>query len=356
MINIDGSFGEGGGQILRTALSLSCHLKKPFTISNIRASRKNPGLMPQHIACVRAAQIISGAEVKGDSIGSSSLVFIPDNVRACHFNFDIGTAGSTSLVFQTMLTPLCFTDSESSIVITGGTHVPWSPPFHYLKYVFLPFLKNSGVDVNLEIERWGFYPKGGGIIKASIKPVKSLKSFNYETKGKLKTIKGLSAVSNLLVSIAERQKKSSLEILKEQNLNADIEILSAPGIGKGTFFFIAAEYEKHAGEITTHDKKEIETITAGFSSLGQIGKRAEDVGKEATEEFIKFHKSNAPVEKRLADQVLLYAALADKKSVFFTSEITKHLLTNIWAVEKFLDVKIEISGKEGEKGKIAVSP
>jgi len=377
MIEIDGSRGEGGGQVLRTALSLSCHLKKPVRIFKIRANRKNPGLMPQHITCVRAAQLISGAEVKGDSIGSSELIFIPDKVQCGHYRFDIGTAGSTSLVLQTLILPLCFADSEprscaqgrgeSHVTISGGTHVPWSPPFHYLKDVFLPFLKKLGIDVHLDIERWGFYPKGGGLIKASIKPVsrrqmpegqiKTISPISLEERGKLKAVKGLSAVGNLPLSIAERQKASALEILKSYAFsskanqpvaeNENIEILSAPCIGQGTFFFLVSEFENSI---------------AGFSSLGQRGKRAEDVGKDAAEEFIKFFYSNAPVEKRLADQIVPYLSLSvgidsirDRKSSFITSEITKHLLTNIEVVKKFLDVKFEVSGKEGEKGKVTIS-
>jgi len=360
MIEIDGSFGEGGGQVLRTSLSLSCHLKKSFRIFNIRASRKNPGLMPQHITCVRAAQLISGAEVKGDSIGSSELVFTPDKVRGGHYKFDIGTAGSTSLVLQTLLLPLCFADSEprscaqgrgeSHVTITGGTHVPWSPPFHYLKNVFLPFLKKSGIDVELDIEKWGFYPKGGGVIKASIKPAKTILPVNIEKRGELKALKGLSAVGNLPLSIAERQKTSALEILKSRALNADIEILSAPCIGQGTFFFLLSEFHPSTHLVGGQG------IFAGFSSLGQRGKKAEEVGKEATEEFIEFLHSDATVEKRLADQIVPYLALSDGKSSFTTSEITQHLLTNIEVVKKFLDVKVEVSGKEGEKGKVIINP
>ncbi len=349
MLEINGSFGEGGGQILRTALSLSCNLKKPFRIISIRANRKNPGLRPQHITCVRAAQLISGAEVKGDSIGSSELVFIPGNVQSGHYKFDIGTAGSTSLVLLTVLLPLCFVipmtrdrfraDDESEITITGGTHVPWSPSFHYLKDVFLPFLKTLGVDAQLYIEKWGFYPKGGGIIRASIKPIKSLLPVKLEKRGDLKTFKGLSAVGNLPLSIAERQKTSALKILKSSSLNADIECLSVPCIGKGTFFFLSGEFKNSS---------------AGFSSLGKIGKKAEDVGKEAAEELVSFLSGNAVVEKRLSDQAVPFLALSKGKSSFTTSEITKHLLTNIWVVKKFLDVNVEVSGKEGEEGKVII--
>jgi len=345
MIEIDGSFGEGGGQILRTALSLSCLFIKPLRILNIRAKRKRPGLMPQHLTSVKAVQLISGAEVKGDTVGSLELIFMPDKIRGGHYKFDVGTAGSTSLVFQTILLPLCFSDSESEITITGGTHVPWSPTFHYLRDVFLPLLKNLGIEIYLDIERWGFYPKGGGIIRALIKPAKKVVSIVLEKRGELKSLKGISAVCNLPLSIAERQKASALELLRSYGLNADIEISSVPGIGQGTFFFLLSEFHRVGGE----------GVFAGFSSLGERGKKAEDVGREAINEFIRFLHSNAPIDKRLADQIVPYLALSSERSSFITSEITQHLLTNVEVVKKFLDVRIEIMGKEGEEGRVIIN-
>lgn len=340
MLEIDGGFGEGGGQILRSALSLSCYLLKPFRIFNIRVGRKNPGLQPQHLTCVRVAQLISGAGVKGDSIGSLELSFIPYKVLGGHYKIDIGTAGSTSLVFQTVLLPLWFAGNKSEVTISGGTHVPWSPPFHYLKQVFLPLLERVGVNVDLDIERWGFYPRGGGFIKAFIKPSGSIRPINIEQKGGLKIFKGISAVCNLPLSIAERQKISALEILKNCGLQADIEVLSVPCVGQGTFFFLLGEFENSI---------------AGFSSLGERDKRAEHVGREAAEEFVRFYSGSSALDRRLADQIVLYLALSNKTSVF-TTEITKHLLANIWVTQKFLDVKIEVKGEAGEIGKIIINP
>lgn len=339
MIEIDGSFGEGGGQILRSALSLSCHLGKPFRIFNIRVGRRNPGLQPQHLTCVRAAQLISSAEVKGDSTGSLELSFIPDKVQAGQYRFDIGTAGSTSLVLQTVLLPLCLAQGESEVTITGGTHVPWSPPFHYLRHVFLPLLQKTGINIHLDIERWGFYPRGGGLIKASIRPVSFITPINIEQRGMLRAIKGISAVCNLPLDIGERQKAGSLEVLRSHGLEAEIEVLSVLCIGRGTFLFLVGEFEDSI---------------VGFSSLGQRGKRAEDVGKEAAEEFIKFYSGGGSIDRQLADQIVLYLALSDRASSFTTQEVTRHLLTNIWVTKKFLDVMIKVEGEEGKMGKIRV--
>ncbi|MBI4688321.1 MAG: RNA 3'-phosphate cyclase [Nitrospirae bacterium] len=341
MIEIDGGIGEGGGQILRTALSLSCYFEKSIRIFNIRAKRKNPGLQPQHLACVKAAQLISGAEVKGDSLGSLELLFTPGKVKGGFYRFDIGTAGSASLVLQTVLLPLCFTDDESQVIITGGTHVPWSPPFHYLRDVFLLLLEKLGIHAEIHLERAGFYPKGGGIIKALIKPVSSVSSIVIEDRGSLKTLHAISAVGNLPMSIAQRQKNGAFEALKAYGFDAEAEVISISCIGQGTFFFILGEFEHSI---------------AGFSSIGERGKRAEEVGREAAEEFIKFHLSGASLDKRLADQIVPYLALSNSRSSFTTSEVTEHLLTNIEVIKKFTDADIKIEAGTGRTGRVSIAP
>jgi len=162
MLKIDGSYGEGGGQILRTALSLSCLLREPIEIFNIRKGRKVPGLQPQHLTCVKAAKRVSDADTEGDKVGSINLIFSPKEVKGGYYLFDIGTAGSTSLVLQTLFLPLSLAPNPSKVEITGGTHVPWSPPFHYLNYIVIPILERMGLRIRLWIEKWGWYPKGGG--------------------------------------------------------------------------------------------------------------------------------------------------------------------------------------------------
>ncbi|MGB9716006.1 MAG: RNA 3'-terminal phosphate cyclase, partial [Thermodesulfovibrionales bacterium] len=244
MLEINGSFGEGGGQVLRTSLSLSCLLKKPFKIFNIRIKRKKPGLMPQHLMGIRALKLISNAEVKGDSAGSLELVFEPKEVKAGEYVFDIGTAGSVSLLLQALLPPLIFAKDKSSLSLKGGTHVPFSPTFNYINEVFIPAIKMLGIEIEANIENYGFYPKGGGKVKAEIMPADRITSMNFLERGEIKRIKGISAVANLPLSIAERQKDSALKILASQGLNAEIETLPVPALSNGTFLFLKAETEK----------------------------------------------------------------------------------------------------------------
>jgi RNA 3'-terminal phosphate cyclase (ATP) len=348
MLRIDGSYGEGGGQILRTALSMSCLLGEPIEIFNIRKGRKMSGLQPQHLTCVKAAKKISDAEVEGDRVGSVNLIFSPKEVRGGDYLFDIGTAGSTSLVFQTVFLPLSSASKPSSIEIIGGTHVPWSPPFHSIVSIFVPTLERMGLRIKLWIEKWGWYPKGGGRVGAEINPVKEISPLRLIERGRLIRIKGISAVSNLPLSIAERQRNEGLKILGENSLvedstlrDADIDLIDAPSAGRGTFFFLIAEYENSV---------------SGFSSLGERGKRAEEVAKEACEEFLLFHRSGKTLDPRIADQIIPYLSLAEGESSFTTSRITQHLITNIWVIKKFLHVDIEIEGKEREEGRVIVKP
>jgi RNA 3'-phosphate cyclase len=343
MIRIDGSYGEGGGQILRTALSLSALLKKEVEIYNIRKKRKIPGLQPQHLTCVQACQEITQAFVEGAKLQSINLRFSPKTIIGGDFNFNVakekGSAGSVSLVLQSILFPLVFAERSSTVNVQGGTHVPWSPPFTYLKEVFFPTIRGIGCEVDGEIKRWGFYPKGGGEVCFSVVPAKRISPLNLIDKGELLSLSGISAVANLPLSIAERQKNQATSILK--GFSPQIEIVEAPSVGKGTFFFLLAQFENSL---------------AGFCSLGEIGKSAEKVAEEGCDQFLEFIKSKGVLEPHLADQLIPYLALADDKSTFTVSKISQHLLTNIWVVKQFLPIKIEVEGKEGEEGKISIDP
>ncbi len=383
MIEIDGSYGEGGGQILRTALSLSCPFKKPFRIFNVRKGRKKPGLMPQHLTCVRAAQLLSNAEVRGDQTGSTELLFLPGEVKGGDFFFDIGTAGSTSLVLQALIPALVFSreveipfkDSmenenppqspftkgglrgitgkvgdggllkqKSTITLKGGTHVHFSPCFHYLAGVFANFLKKIGIEIRLTIESYGFYPKGGGKVRAEIFPAKHVKPLNVIERSNILRLNGYSGVGNLPLSIAERQRNAMLEKIysqiKDLKCQVDIELLNVTTPGQGTFIFL---------------KSESENSTAGFTSLGERGKRAEAVGEDAAMEFLQYYSTDAALDPHIADQIVVYLSLCKEQSVFTTSCITQHLMTNLWVIGLFHEFRYAIEGDIGKPGEVRIN-
>ena len=343
MIEIDGSFGEGGGQILRTALSLSSLFLKPFRIFNIRKGRKKPGLMPQHLTCVRAMQLISGAEVAGDKIGSSVLVFKPKSVKAGEFFFDIGTAGSTSLVLQTIVPSLIFSSEKTSVILKGGTHVPFSPSFDYIAEVFARVLGKMGIRIELKIESYGFYPKGGGNIRVDIFPAKDIKPLRVTERGAILMIKGYSGTGNLPLSIAERQKSAAIKKIqteiKDLMQPVDIEILNVSSPGHGTFIYLHSETEK---------------AIAGFTSLGERGKKAEAVGEEVAEEFSEYYFTNVAFDRHLPDQIVLYLSMSKEESIFTTSCITQHLMTNLWVIGLFTGFHYSVAGTIGETGLVKI--
>jgi len=343
MITIDGSYGEGGGQILRTSLSLSVILNKPVRIINIRAKRPNPGLKPQHLTCIRALCRISNAYVEGDKLNSQNLIFIPQECKGGNFVFDVASetpsAGAVSLVAQALFLPLCRAKTVSKVIIKGGTHVAWSPPYHYLQEIFLYFMETIGIHAKTNIKKWGWYPKGQGEIEIQIRPSNKFSPLNLTQRGALKKLKILSVVSNLPLSIARRQANRGKEILIKEGFSPEIEVKEVTSKGKGTFFFLRTDFENSR---------------AGFSNLGEVGKRAEKVAEEAVEEFLQFYKSNMCLDKYITDQLIPYVALAHGKSTITTCYLSEHTLTNIWVVEKFLPLKFHVEGKKGKPAKISV--
>jgi len=339
MIQIDGSFGEGGGQVLRTSLTLSLITGQPFEIYNIRARRKRPGLQPQHLKCVEAASLISNAEVKGDKIGSIHLIFKPGEIQPGHYRIDIGTAGSTSLVLHTVYLPLSLAKSESSLTITGGTHVQWSPCYHFLSLHWLHYLQKIGFDLKLKMDRAGFYPKGDGKIRVEIFPVEKLIPLGIKNRGELKKISGISAVANLDFSIAERQRNQSLKQLERVGYDASIAIEKMPSRYKNTMMLLQAEFENGRG---------------CFTSLGAIGKRAEKVADETVAELLEYLESNECIDEYLSDQLILPLSVVHGQSIFSTSKITNHLLTNAEIVKNFLDVQIFVEGDIGKTGYVNI--
>jgi RNA 3'-phosphate cyclase len=345
MVNIDGAIGEGGGQVLRSALTLSILTRQPTRIVNIRARRSQPGLMPQHLKAVDAAAAISKAHVEGAQRGSTSLLFEPGDIRSGRYKFDIGTAGSTSLVLQTIFLPLSRVSSASTVIITGGTHVPWAPCHHYLAWQWLEMMKRMGFSADVRLDQAGFYPQGGGRITATIRPASGLHPLRMVERGKLIHIYGLSATANLSTDIAERQKRRALRRLLPQFPNLRIKIEQLPSKYKGTVLMMIAEYESVNGY-----------AQCCFYSLGQLGKPAERVADEAVDAFLNFHSTGAAVDQYLADQLLLPLAFASGDSEIYTSQITPHLLTNAEIIRLYLPSKIDIIGETGQPGMIRIMP
>lgn len=323
-LEIDGSYGEGGGQILRTALSLSCITGIPVNIINIRKNRKKPGLMPQHLTCVKIMKMLFNAETKGDELNSQSLYFKPNEFMEKDFFYDIGTAGSTSLVLQTILPCLVYYKSNINVTLKGGTHVPMSPIFDYLNEVFKWHLEKLGIFVDFLILDYGFYPKGGGEVRMQIKRiVEGDSTYQFTDRGKLLKISSRSCVSNLPLTIAERQKDSFLRTIGDYKGLTKIELSKVTSIGKGTYIFAKAVYENSL---------------SGFSSLGAIGKPAEVVGEEAGRAFLEYEKQKGFYDEYMADQILIYLALFTKGSKITIPKETEHFKTNLWVIKKFIDV------------------
>jgi len=339
MIQIDGSFGEGGGQVLRTSLTLSLISGQPFEIYNIRAKRKNPGMQPQHLKCVEAALLISNGQAKGDRKGSTHLVFQPGSVVPGDYRIDIGTAGSTSLVLHTIYLPLVLKENNSSLTITGGTHNPWSPCFHFLSLHWLRYLKQIGFDLKLKMDRAGFYPQGDGKIRVEIAPSAHLEPLMLLKRGELKNIDGISAIANLDFNIAERQRGQSLKRLERLEYKPQIAIEKISSRYKGTMMLLQAEFEYGSG---------------CFTALGSIGKRAEKVADEAVDDLIEYLNSNGCIDKYLCDQLILPLSIVNGESIYSTSKITNHLVTNIQVVKKFLNIVVDIEGEIGEKGTVKI--
>lgn len=344
MIEIDGSYGEGGGQILRTGVALSILTGKPVRIDHIRARRKPPGLKTQHQISIQAAAALCGAKVEGAELGSTTLTFDPGPVEPGEYRFDVSSlrasAGSTSLIFQTLLPILSFADRPSHLILRGGTDVVWSPPTDYLRSVFLPTLSPMGIQAEMEILARGFYPIGGGEVEARVSPAAlPLQPLTIEGRGRLKRLRVDSAVANLPRGIAERQLVSAINLLKRGGFDAEGKITIAPSPGKGTFCFILAEFEQ---------------VRGGFSSLGAIGKRAERVGEEAANAFLRYARREGALDPHLADQVVLYMALAEGRSAVTVGEATEHLRTNLWVIERFLPVRFDFTEDKGGEGKVEV--
>jgi RNA 3'-terminal phosphate cyclase (ATP) len=348
LIKVDGAYGEGGGQVVRTALTLSVLTGRPVAISNIRANRPKPGLAPQHLTNVLALAEICDADVQGAEIGSAELLFKPKNApRSGEYRFDVtevlgsGSAGSVTLILQTLLLPLSFAEGTSRLLLRGGTHVTWSPPFEFIDRVFLPTVAKMGIEASCRLNVPGFYPSGGGEITAEIAGLQTvLKPLELRERGKLLRIEGNAIACTLPSHIPHRMAERARAILERAGFDADITPRREQCIGPGAGIFLTAHYE---------------WAKAGFSALGAPGKPSEAVAEEACEQLFTHHLSGAPADRYLADQLLLPMSLADGVSAFETACISSHLLTNAHIIGQFIDAKIDIEGEEGEVGKVTVT-
>jgi RNA 3'-terminal phosphate cyclase (ATP) len=339
LIEIDASFGEGGGQILRSALALSMITGRSVRLTHVRARRPQPGLKPQHLKAVEAAARICAARVEGAAPGSQTLLFEPGPVRAGEHAFDIGTAGSTSLLLQTLWLPLSFADGRSQLALGGGTHVPWSPCFHYLQWQWLPRLAEIGYRLDCSLERAGFYPRGGGLVRAAVEPAGCLSPLHLGERGGLLRVHGLSAVANLDRSIAERQRSRALARLRALQVPVEIGIVEVAAASPGTFILLQAEFE--SGRCCA-------------CALGARGKRAERVADEAADELLADIAAGGAVDAWLADQLLLPLAFVPARSEFSVCSVSGHLLTQAELIARFLPVGITVTGDAGRPGRVSL--
>jgi RNA 3'-terminal phosphate cyclase (ATP) len=340
VIDIDGSFGEGGGQILRTSLALALLTGKPFHLRHVRARREKPGLQPQHLMSVRAAAAVGGAETRGASRGSTDLEFRPGAVQPGPYRFDIGTAGATSLVLHTLYLPLLLhADRASDLTLVGGTHVSKSPPFHFLETTWRRYLELLGLHVRVTMERPGFYPRGGGVVAAQLEPCPRLKGLTLKERGPV-TVSGFSAVAGLPEHVARRQaRRAAFRLQQRYGLDVDIPQVEWPG-GPGSVLALVVETSP---------------VPALFFGLGARGKPAERVADEAFEQAAAYlDAAPAAVDCHSADQLLLPLALAEGPSDYTVSAVTLHLTTNIAVIRRFVDRDILCEGSEGAPGRVLI--
>jgi RNA 3'-terminal phosphate cyclase (ATP) len=335
IVTIDGSAGEGGGQVLRTSLALAAVTQKPFIIENIRASRQKPGLMRQHLTAVQAATAVSGAKVSGDELGSRRLTFEPDKVRAGEYHFSVGTAGSACLVLQTILPPLLVADGPSVVTIEGGTHNPWAPPFNFLSRAFLPLLARMGAPVTAELERHGFYPAGGGRFRVNVEPAKSWTRLDLMERGAMLEKKACALTALLPDHVAKREVKFLAEHLGwEGSAYSTADVTDS--VGPGNLVFVELQSE---------------ALTEVFTAFGRKGVPIPQVLEPLVNEVRSYLTAEAPVGPYLADQLLIPLALAGGGR-FRTTGLTRHATTNIDEIQQLMS--LEIRTARHERGDVLV--
>ena len=330
MIEIDGSHGEGGGAILRQTLGMAAYSGLTVRIFNIRAGRKQPGLQPQHLKSVEAAGAICGARVQGAGLGSREIIFAPGTIQGGHFQFDVGTAGSTALVLQTVLLPCLCQSGEFEFELIGGTHVPWSPPVEYLKNVTLPALQTFG-SAEVIVERRGYHPKGGGQLRVRIRGGAGLAvPLELNHPAPAVGIRGVSHASRSLRErgVAERQADAASHMLGRLGHPVDISVDYSDTFGEGSGITLWTE---SAGG-----------VALGGSALGERGASADEVGREAAASLLTEMESGAAVDRFLADQLISFLAVSGGS--LLTSDVTSHTHTNIHVAERMIGTGFAIEG------------
>ncbi len=333
MIKIDGSYGEGGGQILRTAVGLSVLTNTPIRINNIRKNRKNPGIKPQHYSSIKIAQKLCDANLEGCKIGSKKIVFEPNKIESKRIEFDIGTAGSITLAFQSIILACIRSNSINTIHLKGGTDVKWSPSWDFFTNVFLNLLKKMGINIDYNLINRGYYPKGGGEAEIKIDKVEKINPFVVKSNQDFSEVNGLINISKLPDHISKRIKHTIIKKSIKKNLKTSIEIDKkdsfSPGVG-----------------VTLWSKTDDTAV--GSAVIGEKGVSSEEVATKAINRIIKDITSDSTVDVYAFDQIIPYMALACKNGVSECNvrKISKHSETNMWLVKKFLDVKFDIKKQE----------
>lgn len=350
---IDGGHGEGGGQIVRSALTLSAITGRPIRIERIRAGRPKPGLAAQHLTAVRAVAALCDADVAGDAVGATALDFAPGaSVAAGDYAFDVGaarpggSAGATTLVLQAVLLPLALVAGKSCATIRGGTHMAWSPPFDYLREVWLPALAQIGVRAQLELHASGWFPIGRGEIGVRVEGLgpdgrAGLRPLSLRERGRLRGVAGRALAANLPKHVAERMAARANEILAGQGIGAAIAAETVRAACAGAGIFLTADYEH---------------VRCGFNALGERGIPAERVAEAAVAGLLAHRDSGAALDLHLADQILLPLALAPGRSVFTAERITRHLETNAWVIERFGLARVALEPGPGTTGMVTLRP
>ncbi len=343
MIEIDGSKGEGGGQIIRSSLALSAVTGKPICVDNIRAKRSKPGLMRQHLTAVRAVAQVCNAAVEGAELGASRITFEPQSIRGGDFQFQVGTAGSTSLIAQSVLPALMLADEPSTVTLEGGTHNPWAPPFDFLQRVYLPQLAKMGPQVQCELESYGFYPAGGGKIRLEIQPCENLNAFKLlEREGKLEP-RVTALVSGLPASVGDRE----CDTIRRKS-----------GWRSECFQTHVVERPQGPGNVVLVELKS-GNVTEMVSGVGKVGVKAEQVARQAYRTAKAYLESNVPVGEYLADQLMMPMGLAASRgqsSEFRTMELSMHSQTHLDVLKRFLDIETSVVQEEAGSVVVRISP